>query len=173
MPHQLMIRLRLPLLLLAAAFALATSAGPAFAGEDDTPPPPPPAQPAPIPVVPPAATPVPPAPTPVPPVTPPVQPKPKPKPKAKSKPKVVHNTRKEVQNTSNTSTPVQPTPVVVRRVQAVQATATPQGGIQAGAGGTAPQGATHSSLPLGVAALVLTLLALGGASRLARLRSHR
>jgi outer membrane biosynthesis protein TonB len=164
MPDQLMIRLRLPLLLLAAVCALTMGAGPAFAGEDDTPPPPPVVQPTPVPVIPPAPTPVPPVPAPVSPpvVTPPVQPKPQPKPKPKTAVKAVQKT----------SPQVQPTPVIVRRVQAV-ATATPQGGIQAGAGGTAPQAASRSGLPLLVAGLLLSIIGLGGARRMTHLRSRR
>jgi outer membrane biosynthesis protein TonB len=101
-------------------------------------------------------------------VTPPVQPKPQPKPKAKPKTAV-----KAVQKTS---TPVQQTPVVVRRVQAVTTAtpvATPQGAIQAGAGGTAPQAASRSPLPLLVAGLLLVAIGLGGISRLTHLRSRR
>jgi hypothetical protein len=174
MAHQVLIRLRLPLLLVTAIALLAASAVPAFAGEDgddDATATPMPAQPTPIPV----------QPAPAPPQPAPAAPRPAPAPVVKAPvQKQTHKQRASVP--SNQSRPVhsvqavqpqtfvQRTPVAVQRVQAVRTV--PRGGVQAGAGGTAVQPGTGAPLAFVVSGLILSLLAVGGGLHFAHVRSR-
>lgn len=184
MPNHTLIRPRMPLALVAAVTALAVTSAPALAGTDGSPcadgaavvahtsggsdcPPPAPVAPAPV------------APTPVP-VTPaPVAPAPV---KAPSKP---HKKKTHKKKTAKKKAPaqtqvaaVQPRPVVVRQptfvqTETVEQATVPSGGVQAGAGGTAPQAPRQLPVALLVPGLLLTLLAVGGGLRLAQVRSRR
>jgi outer membrane biosynthesis protein TonB len=175
MPNHMLIRLRPTLLVAATIAALAVPCAPALAGEDgpdcadasthgavahasgeDCPPPAP--QPT---AVPPAPVPVQPTPVPAAPVVPtPVKPTPTKKPAAK------HKAKKAVA----VQAPVVPQRTFVNTEQAT----VPQGGIQAGAGGTAPQISGGLPVALGLAlAGLLMLLAGGSGLRLAQVRSRR
>jgi hypothetical protein len=130
----------------AALVALAIAAVPlAVAGEDDeAPPPAPPAAPAP-------------APAPAP------QPAPQPAPKPAPKPTSPHNSGGSESSNSGSS-PVSSPQTTTHNV--AQTTTVPQGGVQAGAGGTANQGSNdRMSTGLGIAGLSLAVLAGGIALR--------
>jgi outer membrane biosynthesis protein TonB len=139
--------------MLVLTFGMFGTTGIALAGEDDNttpPPPPPPAEPAPPPPTP-QPVPVTPAPLPTPPPAP-IPPAPK---KAKVKKPAVKTTTKS-SNKSVSSSP-SPSPSITPVANtSVDTGVVPQGGIQAGAGGTAANGS--SSLPL---ALTLGLAAFG------------
>src|SRR4051794_19122595 len=181
MPNHLLIRLRTPLLVAVTTAALAVPSAPAVAGTDgpdcanaatrdalahargeDCPPPAPPptpAPPAPVPAQPAPAQPAPVAPT-------PVQPTPTKKPAAKHTATKAKTPKKAAtQVAAVRARPVVPQQTLVHTEQAT----VPQGGVQAGAGGTAPQGTDRLPLALGLAVpgLLLTLLA-GGGLRLAQ-----
>jgi len=175
---------RTPLFLVTSVAALALTSAPAFAGEDNgcsgasadasafavasgqsspcpaaTPTPVPP-QPTPVPVQP---TPVPAQPTPAPTAAPESTAPTAPAAKA-AKPTV--KTRTVVRYVRVQA------PVRVQRVAQTTATV-PQGGVQAGAGGTAPQPSGGLSPALAVPGLLLALLVFGGGLRLAQARSRR
>jgi hypothetical protein len=167
MAHPRLLPLRTPLVLGATVMALAVSAMPAYAGGDDCgpeagdssvrhllggddcPPAPAPARPAPAQ---PQPQPTKPAPTqPVPVVRAPVQPK--------------KTTRPTTQQpVVNRVAPVQTRQVVPQ--QAVVAQVVPRGGVQAGAGGTAPSAQPVSVIA--IAALLLGLLSLSSGLRVLR-----
>ena len=134
---------RISLLAAVVMAALAISVTPALAGEDDGTPPPPPVTTVPAPVPPPAPV---PAPTP---------PQPAPKKAPEKAPKAEHSGgskssgSKSNQHTTRSFTPV-----------AQQTFTIPQGGVQAGAGGTAPQD-SDSMLPIGLGLIGLMLGAAG------------
>jgi hypothetical protein len=169
MAHPRLLPLRTPLVLGATVMALAVSAMPAYAGGDDCGPeagdssvrhllggddcPPAPAPVRPAPAQPqPQPQPAKPAPTqPVPVVRAPVQPK--------------KTTRPATQQpVVNRVAPVQTRQVVPQ--QAVVAQVVPRGGVQAGAGGTAPSAQPVSVIA--IAALLLGLLSLGSGLRALR-----
>ncbi len=176
MPNHMLIRLRPSLLVAATIAALAVPSAPAFAGTDgpdcadasthgtlahasgeDCPPPAP------------QPTPAPPAPVPVQPVQPaPVVPTPV-KPTPTKKPAVKHQAKKATTPVA-VQKPVVPQQTFVNTEQAT----VPQGGVQAGAGGTAPQVSGGLPIALGLAlAGLLMLLAGGSGLRLAQVRSRR
>jgi hypothetical protein len=170
MAHPRLFPLRTPLVLGATVVALAVSAMPAYAGGDDCgaeagdssvrhllggddcPPAPAPAQPA------------------------PVQPQPKLQPKPAPAPtQPVPVVRAPVEQKPKTTRPVTQQPVVnrvapVQTRQVVQQAAVtrlvPRGGVQAGAGGTAPSAQPVSVIA--IAALLLGLLSLGSGMRALR-----
>jgi hypothetical protein len=167
MAHPRLLPLRTPLVLGATVMALAVSAMPAYAGGDDCgpeagdssvrhllggddcPPAPAPARPAPAQPQPAPAKPAPTQPVPV--VRAPV------KPKTTTRP----TTQQPV---VNRVTPVQTRQVVPQ--QAIGAQVVPRGGVQAGAGGTAPSAQPVSVIA--IAALLLGLLSLGSGLRALR-----
>jgi len=176
MAHPRLFPLRTPLVLGATVVALAVGAMPAYAGGDDCgpeagdssvrhllggddcPPAPAPARPAPAQPQPkPQPAPAQPAPTqPVPVVRAPVQPRPK-------------TTRPVTQQpVVNRVAPVQTRQVAQ---QAVVTRVVPRGGVQAGAGGTAPS--TPPVSVIAIAALLLGLLSLGSGLRAVHLKPRR
>jgi hypothetical protein len=166
MAHPRLFPLRTPLVLGATVMALAVSAMPAYAGGDDCgaeagdssvrhllggddcPPAPAPAQPA------------------------PAQPQPKPAPAQPAPSQPVPVVRAPVQPKPKTTRPATQQPVVNRvapvqtRQVAQQAVVVPRGGVQAGAGGTAPSAQPVSVIA--IAALLLGLLSLGSGLRALR-----
>ena len=180
MPTHMLIRLRTPLVIGATIAALAVPSVPAFAGTDgsdcaaassrdalahasgeDCPPPAPqptPAPPAPVPVKPAPVQPAPVVPTPV--------------KHTPTKPAPRHQTKKANEATTPVAvhTPVVPQQTFVNTERAT----VPQGGIQAGAGGTAPQISGGPPIALGLALAGLVMLLAGGSGlRLAQVRSRR
>jgi hypothetical protein len=142
---------RISLLAAVVMAALAISVTPALAGEDDGNPLTPPVTTVPAPVPPPAPVPAPPAPTP---------PKPAPKKAPKKAPKA-ENSGGSKSGKSKSSKSKSHKQTIRSYTPVVQQTYTiPQGGVQAGAGGTAPQD-SGSELPIGLGLIGLTLAAAG------------
>jgi hypothetical protein len=159
MSDTLLLRFRTILLLGMTMLALAISAGPAFAGEDDDgddddAPVPAQVTPAPVPVKPAPAQPAPAQPAPA------------------AQPQHSPTTRNAVRHTQ-----VQRTARVTQTRQTTTALGAgqtvPRGGIQTGAGGTAPELASRPPLALVASGLLLALLAIGGGVRLAHVSARR
>jgi outer membrane biosynthesis protein TonB len=140
---------RISLLAAVVMAALAISVTPALAGEDDGDPTTPPVTTTPAPVPPPAPAPAP-------------QPAPQPAPKkAPKKAPKANNSGGSKSGKSNSSKGKSHNQTTRTYTPVVQQTYTiPQGGVQAGAGGTAPQD-SGSALPVGLGLIGLTLAAGG------------